>query len=268
MKIIIILLICCFNIFLASKDMPRDAALEKPIMDLVKAKNTKCSEYKSLVQAFLDKFKKEITGEDNKMCKFTCASDEHFNDAVTFCTNTNCEFPDFIKVLGENSSVKMFDCDVKTVIYKFQKAAKKIMFSSIDVKVCDNKKPLPCFFRLATIQNELDCTKYKNYLEPGMNEKVKGKGYKDCKLICETDKAKERFKALIDYARKQVMAKDYYNSSSLKSVDEDQRKFLADLEKQKDKLPEVYDDVIHAIFKRSGDEALAKCTEGNKRKMK
>jgi len=90
-----------------------------------------------------------------------------------------------------------------------------------------------------------------------MNKAVEGKGYKDCTLICQEPEAKERFKGIVDYERKEVLGE--YISVDLKNDLEKQQELLKALDKKKPDFEKLFDDAIHAIFKKSGKQMLANC---------
>lgn len=262
MKLKIIILVCCLNIVLSSSlDLPRDEALEKPIMDFVKAKSFKCSEYKPKFQAYLDKFKKEFSKGDGKMCTFNCASDEHFKDSVTYCNENNCAFDAFIGVLEENSGIRMFDCEVITAAFKLKKGIKKVMNAKTSITECKSD-PMRCFFRLALIQKEYDCTKYKQYLEPTMNKLIgeKNKKYKNCKLVCEKTQAKTMFKGYVDYVSKQANLKE----KDLKP----ESKFVELFKQYRSKFEGLFNEFIEALFQNSGDSSTASCEEVKENKSR
>lgn len=262
MKIKIIILVCCLNFLLsASRDLPRNEALEKPIMDLLKAKSIKCSEYKPNFQAYLDSIKKELNIEDGKMCTFNCASDEYFQEIVNYCDKNNCAFDEFVKVLGERSGIKMFDCDVIAAAFKLKKGIKKVMNLKLTVTECKSD-PLRCFFNLALIQKEYDCTKYKKYLEPEMNKLVeeKNKKFKNCKLICEKPKAKEVFKGYVNWVIKQT---------DLKERDLKPESNFVELFKNNEirpKLEGIFNEFTIALFDNNGDSSTFTCEEVKERK--
>ena len=262
MKIKIIILVCCLNVLLStSRDLPRDEALEKPIMDLLKDKSLNCSEYKPKFQAYLENFKKELSSGDGKMCTFNCASDEHFQDSVKYCNENNCAFDAFIGVLGERSGIKMFDCEVIAAAFKLKKGIKKVMNSKLTITECKSD-PMRCFFSLALIQKEYDCTKYKQYLEPTMNKLVeeKNKKFKNCKLICEKPKAKELFKGYVNWIIKQTDLKE----DDLKP----ESKFVELFKEYRSKFEGLFNEFIQALFENSGDSSTYSCEEVKENKKR
>jgi hypothetical protein len=247
MKMIkIITLICILQIF-ASKGLPVDNVNEKPILDLLKQKEQHCSKYKPLLQTYLDAHEKEFNAGSGK-CVFSCVDDNYFVKVIEYCTKNNCDFETFIKVLGENSSTRFFNCDVKASKFKLQKAAKLIMNTNLKVLECNSGND-HCFAKLA-LQNKRNCAEYSPFLEPAMNQYVEKHGYKDCKFQCESEGAKERFKGIIDFSREALMKyKKQLTDTEIIEV----------LETRKERVKNLLDEVLHSIFKR--DVGLYKCTK-------
>jgi hypothetical protein len=249
MKLVsIILLVCCVGQILSvTEELPRDEALEKPIMEIIPKSNS-CAEYKPLIQAYLTKFSSAFTNQDSKkICTFTCNDDDYFGRVIKYCRENKCDFEKFISGLGEKR--KLFDCDVNKAKYNFQKLAGKVMLANPKALSCSGDD-LKCFLKLI-LAGEKDCTKYNPYMQKKMNEHVKEHGYGECSLICAKKEANERWNGIVTYAQNELLAGKKKDISFTELNDA--------LKDKKDALQKLYDDVMHSIFKRSGNQAVYDC---------
>ena len=257
MKMINIKIYSCISIILIGlsfslKELPRDEALEKPIIEKIGSSNS-CVDFKPLIKAYLDKFKSTLVSENNKLCTFTCVNKKRFGEVINYCRQNKCDFAQFIKVLGESSKHQFFNCDVNRAKNNWKKASK---VASLNLKVHECKgDDVKCFFKLV-LERKVEgdnCEKFSPFLEKEMNKQAQESGYGECSVVCSKKDASERWHGLLDYLREEISGTKHKNKEYNES------EVLTLLEEKKSNLENLYKETIKTIFKKSGDRALYKC---------